>query len=407
MSNKSNFNNELSIKKIFIFVFVSVLFLSAGLTAYFVFFNKPAKAPAFKNDDSKSNNNNKIKFIATGDMIPHDAINQEAKQEDSSYDYTPMFGEMKQLFDKSDLRFCNQAVLGGGSKFGISGYPKFNSPTEFARDMAKLGCNLINTGSNHTNDFDQSVIDASLEAWQGLPGIYAIAGANSSDTQKQKINYFEIKGVKFAFVSYTTYTNEPPLNSFSVTMYSDELAQKQITEAKSKADIVIASVRWGTEYSSEANESQKNLAKKLSNFGADVILGHGTHYLQPVEQLKLDDGRSSLVWYGLGNFLNAQLEPASLFNGIAVLEIDTKTKQVSIAGFLPTYMHYEWTKEEKQNVDLLARHNFRMYTFDDGQSALLKSQNNTTFEEQTNRIKHTLNEYIPINILTKENYFQL
>lgn len=406
-TNQTNVTKNSKPKKL-LFGLVVIFILIISVFGYIYFFKNSVSAPS---DDKKSvakdTSSKNIKFIATGDMIPHDAINKEAKQPDGSYNYTPMFGDMSTLFEKSDLRFCNQAVLGGGTKFGISGYPKFNSPTEFSRDMAKLGCNLINTGSNHTNDFDQSVITSSVEAWQGLPGIYAVAGANTSDTQKQKVNYFEIKGVKFAFLSYTTYSNEPPINDYSVTMYSDELAKKQLTEAKSNADIVIVSMRWGTEYSSDANQSQKQLALKLANFGADVILGHGSHTLQPVEQINLDDGRKAIVWYSLGNFLNAQLDPPSLFNGIAVMNITTDSKQISIQGYLPVYMHYEWTAEQKAKVDLLARHNFRLYTFDEGQSALDKSQNNTTFEDQLNRIKTTLNQDIEIKILTKDQYLQL
>ncbi len=405
--NRANVTHKSKLKKL-LFGLVVILILIISVFGYIYYFKNSVSAPSDdKKSVSKSTYNNNIKFIATGDMIPHDAINQEAKQPDGSYNYTPMFGDMSTLFEKSDLRFCNQAVLGGGTKFGISGYPKFNSPTEFSRDMAKLGCNLINTGSNHTNDFDQSVITSSVEAWQGLPGVYAVAGANKSDSQKQKVNYFEIKGVKFAFLSYTTYSNEPPINDYSVTMYSDELAKKQLTEAKSNADIVIVSMRWGTEYSSDANQSQKQLALKLANFGADVILGHGSHTLQPVEQINLDDGRKAIVWYSLGNFLNAQLDPPSLFNGIAVMNIATDSKQISIEGYLPVYMHYEWTAEQKAKVDLLARHNFRLYTFDEGQSALGKSQNNTTFEEQLNRIKTTLNQETEIKILTKDQYLQL
>lgn len=393
-------------KSIFLGCFILVL-VGVVTVVYFAFIKAKTITPSPINNHQKQTNKKIIKFIATGDMIPHDAINQEAEQVDGSYSYAPMFGDMKTVFDSSDLRFCNQAVLGGGVKFGISGYPKFNSPTDFTNDMARLGCNLINTGSNHTNDFNQAVISASVEAWQGLPNIYAVAGANTSESEMQKVHYFEIKGVKFAFVSYTTYSNEPSPSGFSVTMYSDQLAQKQVTEAKSKADIVIVSMRWGNEYSAEANTSQKLLAGKLTNYGADIILGHGSHVLQPMEKLSLDDGRQAFVWYSLGNFLNAQLDPPSLFNGIAVMQINTDTKKISVNGYLPIYMHYEWTAEQKAKGNLMARHNFKLYTFDDGQSALAKSQNNTTIEEQTKRIKDIFNKMTPVDILSKNQYFQL
>jgi len=357
-------------------------------------------------DQASNQNKKRIRVIATGDFIPHDAINQEAKQADGSYEYTQMYGDMKKYFDNSDVKFCNQAVLGGGTEFGISGYPKFNSPTEFARDMAELGCNVINTGSNHVNDFSQDVISASVSAWDGLPGVKAVAGANRSPEEMNKVRYFEVKGVKFAFVSYTTYTNEPSPNGYSVTMYSDSLAKQQLTEARQNADIVIASLRWGTEYSTDVNTAQKNLAPKLANYGADIILGHGPHVLEPVDKIKLDDGREAIVWYSLGNFLNAQLDPPSLFNGIATMDIDPDSKKIQTTEYLPVYMHYEWTAQEKAQGDLMARHNFRMYTFEDGQEALEKSQNNTTFEEQKARITQTLNKLTQIKLISKDEFLQ-
>lgn len=387
-------------------VILLVLIISAGF--YLFVLKRPASAPENQAQTFSQTEEAKkrVRLIATGDMIPHDAINQEAKQPDGTYEYSSMFGEMKTLFDNSDVRFCNQAVLGGGTEFGISGYPKFNSPTEFARDMAELGCNVINTGSNHVNDFGQDVITASVEAWNGLPGVKAVAGANASAADKQKVRYFEVKGVKFAFVSYTTYSNEPSPNSYSVTMYSDDLAKQQLAEARGKADIVIASLRWGTEYSDSVNAQQKTLAPKLANYGADVVLGHGPHVLQPTEKIILDDGRQAIIWYSLGNFLNAQLDPPSLFNGIAVMDINPDTKKIETADYLPVYMHYEWTAQEKAAGDLLARHSFNMYTFEDGQDALDKSQNNTTFEEQKIRIQETLNKLTEVKLLIKDQYLQ-
>lgn len=396
-------------KKVLIVVITVFLALAIALGVYLFTQKKPETvAPQVAQNDQAQQQKPKesVRFIASGDMIPHDAINQAAEQSDGTYEYSSMFGEMKALFDKADVRFCNQATLAGGTKYGVSGYPKFNAPTEFSRDMGELGCNVINTGSNHTNDFKQEVISASVNAWKGVPNVLAVAGANAEPSDKDIIRYFENNGVKFAFVSYTTYSNEPSPNGYSVTMYSKNLAQKQLTEARKKADIVIVSMRWGTEYSPNINAQQKTWAREVANLGADIIVGHGPHVLEPAEVITLDDGRKSYVWYSLGNFFNAQLDPESLFNGIAVMDIDISTKKITNVAYLPIYMHYEWSAADKTAGKLLARKNFSMYTFEDGQAALEKSQNNTTFEEQRQRIESTLNKLTQIKLLTKDQYIQ-
>jgi len=105
-----------------------------------------------------------IRLLATGDFIAHDSVNAAAKQSDGSYNYLPMMNDFLPIFKQADIRFCNDPILNGGTKYGIYGYPKFNSPTDFVTDMGRLGCNLANTASNHSFDFTQDNINASVQA---------------------------------------------------------------------------------------------------------------------------------------------------------------------------------------------------------------------------------------------------
>lgn len=343
-----------------------------------------------------------VRIVATGDMIAHDALNNAAKN-GSSYDYLQFMQNMKPYFDAADVRFCNQATLAAGEKFGISGYPIFNAPTQFSKDMASVGCNVINTGSNHANDKSQAALEASISVWDDL-SMLAVAGANRSEKEKNEVDYFEVDGVKFAFLSYTTYLNSPNKQPYSVTMYSESLAKQQIAEARKKADIIMVSMRWGTEYSTGVNASQNTQSQFLADQGADIVLGHGPHVLEPVKKLKGKDGQPVYVWYSLGNFLNAQIEIESLVNGFAVMDIDKNSKKITNIGYLPTYMHYEWTDAQKASQDLLARKNFAMYLLEEAADPLARSQNDTTVGQQMTYVEKVLNTYTKVPILTKEQY---
>ncbi len=343
-----------------------------------------------------------VRIVATGDMIAHDALNNAAKN-GSSYDYLQFMQNMKPYFDAADVRFCNQATLAAGEKFGISGYPIFNAPTQFSKDMASVGCNVVNTGSNHANDKSQAALEASISVWDDL-SMLAVAGANRSEEEKNTIDYFEVDGVKFAFLSYTTYLNSPNKQPYSVTMYSENLAKEQIAEARKEADIIMVSMRWGTEYSPGVNASQNTQSQFLADQGADIVLGHGPHVLEPVKKLKGKDGQPTYVWYSLGNFLNAQIEIESLVNGFAVMDIDKNTKTIRDIGYLPTYMHYEWTEAQKASQDLLARKNFAMYLLEEATEPLARSQNDTTVDQQMAYVKKVLNTYMKVPILTKDQY---
>lgn len=343
-----------------------------------------------------------IRFIATGDTIGHDSVNAQAKR-GNAYDYLPMMQRMKPFFDGADVRFCNQATPAGGESFGITGYPVFNAPFEFTRDMVKLGCNAVNIGTNHTNDKGQGLIDAAVDKWDDQD-VLAYAGANRSTDERDKVRYFEVKDTKFALLSYSTYTNSPVGNGYGLTMYSQELVAKQLAEANKKADVTIVSMRWGTEYSSGINAQQTQLSQELADLGADIILGHGPHVLEPVKKLKGSSGNDTLVWYSLGNFLSSQLEVEALTGCIAVMDIDASSKKIKNIGCMPVYMHYEWTADEKAREDLLKRKNLALYPLDQAADPLARSQNGTTIPAQTQRIKTLLNQFTKVNMISSTDY---
>src|SRR5258708_662928 len=143
-----------------------------------------------------------IRLVATGDWIAHDSVNMAARQPDGGYNYLPLVDDFAQVLKSADIRFCNDPILNGGKSLGITGYPKFNSPTEFVTDMGKLGCNLANTASNHSFDYTQANIDNSVAAWAAVPNMLAVAGENRSPAEHDAVHYFSVKGVPFAFLAY-------------------------------------------------------------------------------------------------------------------------------------------------------------------------------------------------------------
>lgn len=352
----------------------------------------------------------RIRVLAAGDFIAHDSINANAKQADGTYSYLPMMDSFTDIFHSADIRFCNDANLNAGAQFGIAGYPKFNSPPEFARDMDKVGCNMVNVGTNHSFDRNQDAINASIDAWSKNTDTLAVVGHNRNQTEHDSVHYFSIKGVKFAFLAYTTYlnTDAPAQNDYGVNVYSDGFAAQQIKTAKSNgAQIIIVSIRWGVEYSPAISDAQKQTAQFLADNGVSLILGHGSHVLEPAQRIVGAGGNKTVVWYSLGNFLNTQLPPETLFNGLAVIDYSRASQQITAISFLPTYMQYEWTASQARSQDLLARTNLRMYLLDDATQAQIDAQQlPTTVDQQRSRIKAQLNTYLDIPLITRADYYK-
>lgn len=398
---------------------IGVLILIIAAAIYLFYFAEPssdAEPDATKQADSsaadKSNGTDKsdISLYATGDWIAHDSINSAAKTS-SNYDYLKLIKGLDD-FKRADIRFCNDPILNGGSSLGISGYPKFNSPTKFVADMGRFGCNLVNTASNHSFDFSQANIDNSVKAWQKVPDTLAVAGQNANKASHDKVNYFTIKGVKFAFLTYTTYLNldAPAQNNYGVNVFSRSFAKSQIKQAKKNgAQIIITSMRWGSEYSQSVNDKQRSDAQFLTDQGVNLVLGHGPHVLQPVTQLTGAAGNKTTVWYSLGNFLNTQLPPETLFNGVAIIHFDAKTKQVKTMAFMPTYMGYSWTAAQstRQNrADLAARHNVELMPLQNANQNLIKQQQlKTTIAKQKQRLQAELSaDGLKIPLVTTKDW---
>ncbi len=348
-----------------------------------------------------------IRLIATGDWIAHDSVNSAALQPDGSYNYLPMVSDFTTVFQKADIRFCNDPILNGGASLGIHGYPKFNSPTEFVTDMGKLGCNLVNTASNHSFDYTQANIDNSVDAWSNVPNMLAVAGENKSQVQHDTVHYFTVDGVKFAFLAYATYinTDAPVQNNYGVNVFSRAFAASQIKEAKQHgAQIIIVSMRWGTEYATSVNAEQKSDAQFLADQGVGLVLGHGSHELQPVARLAGSGGNQTTVWYSLGNFLNTQEPPETLFNGLAVINFNIKTRKVATMSYLPVYMHYEWTPAQKAADNIAARNHLHLYLLEDTTQALIDAQQlHTTVAAQKQRMANTLDTFgLSIPLITSK-----
>lgn len=377
-----------------LFITVPIIFISV-LLAWLLFLNKQEKSVS-SNDSTITkpqivNKTTRINFSAMGDMLAHDTITLNAKANDG-YDYSKYFQYIHQAYSDSDIIFCNQEGLSSGDSYGISGYPSFNAPKEFAIDLSKAaGCNLINLANNHIGDKGTQAIEETLKVWDSLKPL-AHSGANKSLDEQKNIKYFTINDVKFSFLAFAEFSNKPVPN-YSVNMFRDKtLFHQLLKEARDNSDILIVSMHWGTEDSNHINSEQLQLTKELSEYRADIVVGTGPHYLQKYDQIKRTDGKFMHIWYSLGNMLSSQIGIKNLIGGIAKIQIIKTSEGLNIENpaFIPTYMHYEWTQAQRNNNDLLSRKNPMIYLLKDAEGPLNRSLFQTTVAEQENYVRETV-----------------
>lgn len=87
----------------------------------------------------------------------------------------------------------------------------------------------------------------------------------------------------------------------------------KLIRTSSPESFLIVSIHWGEEYQEEISFSQRELAHKIIEAGADTIVGHHPHIVQNIEIYK-----GKPIFYSLGNFIFDQYFPEETQKGLAV-----------------------------------------------------------------------------------------
>jgi poly-gamma-glutamate capsule biosynthesis protein CapA/YwtB (metallophosphatase superfamily) len=289
----------------------------------------------------------KVSLAAIGDVLIHNSVYNDARIKDGGFDFRPMLEPVKGLLVQPDLLVANQESITGGEELGLSSYPQFNSPFQIGDALLDAGVDMVTMANNHTLDKREKGVLSATAYWDKIGMPYT--GAFRSAEDQAKLRILERNGISFAFLAYTYGTNGIPVpegKPYLVNLLDPALMEKEIRDSKSKADFTVVSVHWGTEYQEEANTTQRELAQKIADWGADVIIGTHPHVLQTIEWVTAADGRRTLVMYSLGNFLSAQEKTIQLVGGIGQVEAvktvagDRAELRLEKPAFTPVYTRY-------------------------------------------------------------------
>ena len=246
-------------------------------------------------------------LFMVGDALIHSCVYNDARTGDGGYNFKPQIELIKEISSKYDFAYYNQETVLGGTELGLSNYPRFNSPYEVGDAFVDAGFNLVSLATNHTMDKNEQGVLNSVNYWKKQTGVVTSGQWSSFDEREKSVSsIYEINGIKYAFLSYTTWTNglETPYGKeYLNNVYSDEKAKNDIAKVKDKADIVIVAMHWGTEYYLGVDYSQAHIAQFLSEQGVGLIIGAHPHVVEPVEYI--NDGKTFVI-YSLGNLISDQ-----------------------------------------------------------------------------------------------------
>jgi len=219
---------------------------------------------------------------------------------------------------KADIVFGNleTSVTSRGTKTAKTW--NFRSPPANLKALKEAGFTILNLANNHVWDYGKEGFVDTLAAVKKHGFLYIGGGKDQAEAEKLRV--IKAGGLRIGFIGYTsTFPEEgwakkgkPGVN------YADfDRLPAVISAAKRNCDILVASFHGGTELSEQANQIQEDFAHLAITAGADLVLGHHPHVLQPVEIYK-----DKPIIYSLGNFFFVSPAPETQITVIARIAIN-------------------------------------------------------------------------------------
>lgn len=263
----------------------------------------------------------RVSFAVAGDVIPHEAVRAAAAAEGAdAQGWTALFSDVGDVFHDADFGFVNMETPVAPNHSKGSKPFMFDAPIALPQALKASGIKIVSFANNHVMD----------QGWAGFAETrdhlretgLLFAGTADSSAQTFQPVFTEANGIKVGWLGMTRWLNgnrnpdaadQPHVNFFPYPGESDgapgaDEAQvlAAITAARAQCDFLVVSIHWGIEYATAPRPEDVEIAHKMLEAGASVVVGHHPHVLQPVETYRTADGRNTIIFYSLGNFLSNQ-----------------------------------------------------------------------------------------------------
>ena len=158
-----------------------------------------------------------------------------------------------------------------------------------------LNIKCVSLANNHIYDCKMSGLRATINMLKEINVKHTGAGWKKEHIEPVIFDYLE---EKIAFLAYVDISTNPKTENFSelfINYINENEIIKKLNELKSKVNRIILSLHWGVDYSFYPTNKQRRMAKLFIDSGADIIMGHHPHTIQPYEKYK-----NSYIFYSLG-----------------------------------------------------------------------------------------------------------
>ncbi|MCA9569849.1 MAG: CapA family protein, partial [Myxococcales bacterium] len=260
-----------------------------------------------------------VRIVAVGDVLPHRRVKASA----ATFGWDASFAPVVDTIRGADIAFANlESPIAPDHTQGVHG-EVFDAPASLATGLAAAGFDVLSMANNHV--WDQGVAGMLETRERVVAAGMTPVGVGTTCAGAAAPAVVTVRGVRVAFVALVDLLNQDlragpeapcvfvpgPLCAADCLPDRDALFFRAdpdvltavVRSARSVADVVVVSAHWGDEYRTVPLPEYTAMARTLVAAGADLVLGHHPHVLQPVERVEAG-GRTGVVAYSLGNFLS-------------------------------------------------------------------------------------------------------
>lgn len=273
---------------------------------------------------------NAITLLFAGDIMLDRGVEFYITQHN---DWKFPFLRIADTLRKADLAFGNLESVISDKGQNLGSIYSFQADPKALEGLTFAGFDVLSVANNHSMDYGMEAFLDSLQLLKKTGVSYVGGGTNIENAHSLVIK--EIKGAKIGFLGYTNLGSSlwQATDKTPGIAWVDENTvfefQKNIAAAKEQSDILIVSVHFGEEYQTEPNEIQKLIAKSAIDAGANIVIGHHPHVIQPVEYVcnQVTHICGWVAW-SLGNFVFDQGFSPKTMEGL-LLEVIIQDKKIT------------------------------------------------------------------------------
>jgi hypothetical protein len=197
-----------------------------------------------------------------------------------------------------------------------------------ASSLSRAGINVVTLANNHLMDCGRSGVLETLDALSNANVLALGAGTNERAAHEPVI--LQADGMRIGLLGY--YWNRRTAASAhqpGSAMDPPEAVEADIRALRERADRIVVTFHWGAPYEPQPSPEDQAKARFAVDCGADAVVGHHPHIVQPFEIY-----RGCPIFYSVGNFAfgsgNSRAE--GLLVGLRFEEIKT------VANVYPLYV---------------------------------------------------------------------